>query len=1227
MDEFDFELVHRSGQRHNNADSMSRIPCRRKDCLCMARAAQNVGETVEFVSDIRAVRQSTCHDIFIDCDTTLNLVELFGQLDDAGAVQTVTEQSRVQNSSVKMQSGDGRPPPWPSWNNELQAGSQSTSQGVVKMVNEKTEMNESCVGAMQCAAIEIVECNGRVSDDVVVGELIADTMQQEVTEATEFVRSHVEIEMVGDCSSVWNVTWSCVGPGDGDDSGSSVKQDTGLLKSVITWGCCGSLGGIAQAASESTPLMAFTTCNSVCGKLVEVPYMVTPVIKEVTSGELVEVPCIVTPVSVEVSVEHDVNSGAKSCGAACVSDVGVWSEELVEVPLMVTPVSEEVEVEREVNSAVNNSGVVRVCDVVDRVGDEADCILSGRSRPDCALYPEIVCDVPRASLTSVVNVVNVISVASDASLGSSLSDVKWISNANVKPAAQLGDTNVDYSSWEKNQFERLEETSAEFHQETEDISRENANEEWETECEEDGENGDNNRASCCEIRVVNAVTSTDVTEADVELTRENITRMQEGDEDIKMLLQRKKVEKDKPPWDEIASCSPDAKALWQQWDRLKVVKGMLCRRFDYLDGRPVVWQIIVPFKLRKSMFKAVHEGMTGGHMGRRRTQLQIQQRAYWPGWTADVSRYLKQCSPCAQYHRGNPPRNSALKPFPAGDVWETVSIDITGPHPRSRHGNVYLLTIMDHFSKWADAIPIPNHTAVTVARVLFNRVFVYRGVPLRLLSDQGPELESNLMSELCKWMGVQKLRTTPYKASTNGMVERYHRSLNSILAKIICDNQRDWCERAPVAAAAYRASVHETTGYSPNFLTYGKENRAPVDILFGCPPNDDDRYLSTDDYVEQHQVMLREVYTVVRQHLEIAATRRKNRYDCKVKQLDFQVGNWVWYLYPRRRVQLSPKWQKFWTGPYLIVRVLPPNDVVLQKSRRAKSFVVHKDKIKLFHGEPPASWMKLEPEKQQPDESSGHHNHDTALVDPVVSPVLCDVLPVEPVSVDQPADHRNIVMTPDRDIHPTDDCGDGDNTGAELQTQESAMQDLPTEDINTQQSPALMSSQDCVFGQPALRDQHFRDGRSPRTVRPRHRPVHLRDFVCGIAGYNMSKRDRQWDQPRRCPVKGCQKMLSRAASLRRHCEAVHPEFQPSESVTSDDVLLDSNAPQITTVGSGENAGMDATSRSQHNATSGLPDKLRTTVPIEAQHNQCYDPEDESGWLYCTIIVDRAANGR
>jgi len=141
-----------------------------------------------------------------------------------------------------------------------------------------------------------------------------------------------------------------------------------------------------------------------------------------------------------------------------------------------------------------------------------------------------------------------------------------------------------------------------------------------------------------------------------------------------------------------------------------------------------------------------------------------------------------------------------------GEPWEQVSIDITGPHPRSQRQNQYILTLVDHFSKWAETIPIRNHTAPTVAKALMVHVFTKFGAPRQLLTDCGPEFESLLFSELMKWMEIDKVRTTAYKPSTNDAVERLHRTLNSMLGKVVKDSQRDWDDRLPYVMAAYRAS-------------------------------------------------------------------------------------------------------------------------------------------------------------------------------------------------------------------------------------------------------------------------------------------------------------------------------------------------------------------------------------------------------------------------------------
>ena len=97
--------------------------------------------------------------------------------------------------------------------------------------------------------------------------------------------------------------------------------------------------------------------------------------------------------------------------------------------------------------------------------------------------------------------------------------------------------------------------------------------------------------------------------------------------------------------------------------------------------------------------------------------------------------------------------------------------------------------------------------------------------------------------------GNRQIRTTAYPQSNNGMVERYHRTLNSIIGKIVRDDQRNWCEKVLIATAAYRASIHEATGYTPNRLMLNREVFAPLDIVAGPPPRDVDRYKSSDDFV------------------------------------------------------------------------------------------------------------------------------------------------------------------------------------------------------------------------------------------------------------------------------------------------------------------------------------------------------------------------------------------
>jgi hypothetical protein len=121
----------------------------------------------------------------------------------------------------------------------------------------------------------------------------------------------------------------------------------------------------------------------------------------------------------------------------------------------------------------------------------------------------------------------------------------------------------------------------------------------------------------------------------------------------------------------------------------------------------------------------------------------------------------------------------------------------------------------------------------------------------------------------------------------------------------------------------------------------------PVDVVFGMSPDEGQVEASAVEYVAGFQKRLRKSYELARKHLGNAAMRRKDQYDASVKGSQIQVWTWVWYVYPSIRQGLSVKWQRWYTGPYLVVRVIDSHCYVIEKSQRSRAITVHRDKLKV----------------------------------------------------------------------------------------------------------------------------------------------------------------------------------------------------------------------------------------------------------------------------------------
>ena len=359
-------------------------------------------------------------------------------------------------------------------------------------------------------------------------------------------------------------------------------------------------------------------------------------------------------------------------------------------------------------------------------------------------------------------------------------------------------------------------------------------------------------------------------------------------------------------------------------------------------------RLVVPRIMRHKLIQMMHEGMTGGHAGIARTKDQVRRRAYWPGWTKSVELFVKSCAPCSRYQRGKAPKLGRLRTMLASCPWETIGIDVTGPHPKSTKRTCIYLNYHRPFQQVCEGLPDEKSggLAPPIANILVEKVICLVGTPTRILTDQGPNFESNLFRELCKALGVTKVRTSPYEASTNGITERLHLTMNSMIAKVIREDQRDWHTKLPIVMAAYNATRHSSTSLTPNLVIFGHENVMPSDLVLCNPGALPPRENCVVEYVADQQERFRAAYETVRNHLKAAAERRKAYYDANVRARHFQEGDRVWYFYLRQYIRRSKKWSFAYVGPYTVLKKVSDLTYQIQKLKKVKPIIVHVDKLK-----------------------------------------------------------------------------------------------------------------------------------------------------------------------------------------------------------------------------------------------------------------------------------------
>ena len=263
-------------------------------------------------------------------------------------------------------------------------------------------------------------------------------------------------------------------------------------------------------------------------------------------------------------------------------------------------------------------------------------------------------------------------------------------------------------------------------------------------------------------------------------------------------------------------------------------------------------------------------------------------------------------------------------------------------------GNTGILVIIDHFSKFAEAVPCSHNEfdATTTSRLLLQKWFARHGTPTRMQSDNAPNLTAEISNEFMKASQVTKVTFTAGHPRTQGLVERQNRTLLTLLRVFCSRRMRDWDQHLNEVLGAYNSTRHATTGFSPLMLTRGLEKAIPFTYLY--PEFATHSFSTHDAYVDHVLARQLEIHDLVRKNTHQAQLRQKLKYDRAIRAKAYAKGDLVWVFCRYVPQKGSPKLMRAWRGPHHVVHTLQDGRVYILDTGQK----VHFERLKLHNSGP-----------------------------------------------------------------------------------------------------------------------------------------------------------------------------------------------------------------------------------------------------------------------------------
>lgn len=361
-----------------------------------------------------------------------------------------------------------------------------------------------------------------------------------------------------------------------------------------------------------------------------------------------------------------------------------------------------------------------------------------------------------------------------------------------------------------------------------------------------------------------------------------------------------------------------------------------------------VSQLVLPQCRREEVLKLAHSSVFGGHMGAKKTTERIRCSFFWNGLPKEVRLFCLACEDCQLVRRGTVRDRAPITPVARpGLPFQVVNVDLIGPiDPPSSKGHKYILCMVDQHTRWAEAVPITSLTAKATCEALLT-IFMRTGIPNVIASDNGTNFNAQLTQEFEKRMGSSPRFSTPLYPQSNGLVERFNKTLKGMLRHAIREDLRNWHTKIPFILWAYREVPNRTTGVAPFQLLYGRRPEGPLSILkdswTGEVKGLQLNTMPTSVYLQKLKTQLEDAAEKAGVTAVVQQEKMAHHYNLRSRRKVFKPGDRVIVLLPDSSNKLLARWQ----GPGVIESLKNEHSFLVKMPDGAVKHV-HQNKIREF---------------------------------------------------------------------------------------------------------------------------------------------------------------------------------------------------------------------------------------------------------------------------------------